>query len=42
VKDDFLNTHYYSHFNVDHGKPPKVQEKQDAMDALRYYIDELK
>lgn len=33
IKDDVLNTNYYSHYNQEHGK---VKERNDCEEAVTY------
>lgn len=35
VKDDILNTRYFSHYNMDHGKKPDITNNENAL----YYIE---
>ena len=42
IKDDFLNTHYYSHYNMSYGKPPQNSDKEFAIQKLERYIHQLK
>lgn len=41
VKDDFLNTHYYSHYNIKHGKVIEVKDKEKALEMVRRYVEKL-
>lgn len=42
IKDDALNTHYFSHYNLDYDKPPERNEAEEAIIKLEEMIDELK
>lgn len=42
IKDDFLNTHYYSHYNMSYGVEPQTSDKEHALKKLERYIQQLK
>lgn len=42
INDDVLNTRYYSHYNVDHGKKKEDDIAQDAVDRIEGHLAKLK
>jgi hypothetical protein len=42
VKDDVLNTRYYSHYNQDYGKIPKRNDNAEAIEYIENHLKELK
>ena len=42
IKDDVLNTHYFSHYNQQYGKVPERNEHEEAIKHLERMIDQLK
>jgi hypothetical protein len=42
IKDDILNTRYFSHYNIDHGKKVEVNEAEIAISNIEEHLNELK
>jgi hypothetical protein len=42
LRDDFLNTKYFSHFNQAYGKETKEDNKQTAINYIEKQISDLK
>lgn len=42
LKDDFLNTKYFSHFNQSYGKENKPDNKQTAIDYIEKQLQALR
>jgi len=42
IKDDVLNTRYYSHYNQTYGKKEERNEKAEAITKIESHLDELK
>ncbi len=42
VKDDVLNTRYYSHYDQKYGKPEVVNEAEEAIKTIEGHLDRLK
>lgn len=42
LKDEVLNTHYFSHYNQDYGKVPERNECAEALEHLEKKIKVLK
>ena len=42
IKDDILNTHYFSNYNQDHGKPVVKDDCEEAIQYIEKSLKELK
>jgi len=42
VKDDVLNTRYYSHYNQQHGKKEERNEAEEAIKMIEGHLGKLK
>lgn len=42
VKDDVLNTRYYSHYNQQYGKKIERNEAEEAIKTIETHLDRLK
>ena len=42
VKDDILNTRYFSHYNMDHGKKPDITNNENALYYIERHVEQLK
>lgn len=42
IKDDVLNTHYFSHYNQEHGKPVEKNDCEEAISYIEKSLKELK
>jgi hypothetical protein len=42
VKDDVLNTRYYSHYNQEYGKPPVRNDNGEAIEHIEKHLETLK
>lgn len=42
IKDDFMNTNYFSHFNLDLDRPKKKRETVECLSKIRTTVDKLK
>ena len=42
VKDDVMNTRYYSHYNLKHANKVELKDKELALSLLQQYTDKLK
>lgn len=42
IRDNVLNTHYYSHYNQQHGKEPEVNDYALAVENIEKQVAELK
>jgi hypothetical protein len=42
VKDDVLNTRYYSHYNQKYGKKEEKNEAEEAIKTIEMHLDRLK
>ena len=42
IKDDVLNTRYYSHYNQQYGKKEEVNINADAIEHIEGHLAELK
>jgi len=42
LKDDVLNTRYFSHYNQQYGKPKEENKHELAMKAIQKKLEELK
>lgn len=42
IRDDYLNTHYYSHYNQEYGKVYPEDHNQTAIDYIEKQIEMLK
>jgi len=42
VKDDVLNTRYYSHYNLDHGKKVERSEHEIAIEKIEQQLNDLR
>jgi hypothetical protein len=42
IRDDVLNTRYFSHYNQDYGKKEVPDEKAEAISKIESHLDELK
>ena len=42
VKDDVLNTRYYSHYNQQHGKKEERNEAEEAIKTIEGHLNRLK
>ena len=42
VKDDILNTRYFSHYNMDHGKKNEVTNNENALYYIQRHVEQLK
>lgn len=42
VKDDVLNTRYYSHYNQDYGKKEERNEHEEAIKTIEAHLENLK
>lgn len=42
VKDDVLNTRYYSHYNQEYGKPPVRNDNAEAIEYIEKHLSDLK
>lgn len=42
IKDDVLNTRYYSHYNQKYGKKEERNENAEAVKTIEGYLNELK
>ena len=42
LKDDILNTRYFSHYNQDYGKKPNITNNENALHYISRHVDQLK
>ena len=42
MKDDIMNTRYYSHYNVEHGKKKEEDPRQQAIDQIEAALEKLR
>lgn len=42
VKDDVLNTRYFSHYNKHHGKTPQITDNEKALSDIELQLQQLK
>ena len=42
VKDDVLNTRYYSHYDQKYGKKEEKDEKEEAIKTIEQHLNELR
>lgn len=42
IKDDVLNTRYFSHYNSNYGKKPEIDDKGTCVDYIEKHIQQLK
>ena len=42
MKDDVLNTRYYSHYNQKYGKKEEKNEAEEAIKTIESHLDRLK
>ena len=42
IKDDVLNTNYYSHYNLQYGKKEEENHAQEAIDKIESHLETLK
>lgn len=42
IKDDILNTRYFSHHNNDFGKKPEINDKEECLNYIQKQVQQLK
>ena len=42
IRDDVLNTRYYSHYNVNYDKKPQVTDNEKAISHLERHVQQLR
>ena len=42
IKDDVLNTRYFSHYNQEYGKPPVRNDNGEAIEYIEKHLSDLK